>query len=270
MLCREQTRALLGWFKICCWELSPFQVTCKQSIIQTQLNLGGLIWIVNAILRLCESWLNDLCRFHTYIKAGLTGASPTLSRTHCHLSPHTCQTTISPLQVRISSRSGKMDWEWRRRGGLRDRCMSGLTHRVEVSLLPCICLGVVCFSLLALKKHIQHTHTITLHAVFFGGGGASWARCREVGWERHPLALRWIIQPAINYNLASQKQRMGEFLWPGLQLIVFFLPERADVGAERGPSWGTGCLHVWRGSSLVMLHNMKGRSALCRPEQSNV
>lgn len=59
--------------------------------------------------------------------------------------------------------------------------------------------------------------------------------------------------------MASQRQGLGEFLcWSGLQLIVFFLPVRADVGAEQRPNRGTGCLLVQHGlSPLELLHNIK-------------
>lgn len=149
----------------------------------------------------------------------------------------------------------------RMKGPLRVEADSlGLQGGGSTAALCLVVFGVVSLFFLGLEKLLRHTHIQTqpthMHA---GSGDASRGRCREMGWERHPFARRWLIQPVINYNLASQRQGLGEFLcWSGLQLIVFFLLVQAKVGAEQRPNRGTGCLHVWRWPSLLeLLHNVK-------------
>lgn len=124
----------------------------------------------------------------------------------------------------------------------------------------------------ATQTYIQtwpiHTHMHTLTQALgttLEAGAEKWA---EKGFHSF---WRWIIQPVINYNLASLRQGLGEFLcWSGSQLIVFFLPVEADVGAEPRPNRGTRCLHIYCGPLLAkLLHNMNGKSALCRLERGN-
>lgn len=180
-----------------------------------------------------------------------------------------------------------MDLEWRRRSRSRGHSESGLTHmdcRAEGSRLSCVWLfwGCVLLFLLALQnphptspsphKHIYkhdlytHMHTLTQAlGTTLEAGAEKWA---EKGFHSF---WRWIIQPVINYNLASLRQGLGEFLcWSGSQLIVFFLPVEADVRAEPRPNRGTRCLHIYCGPLLAkLLHNMNGKSALCRLERGN-
>lgn len=139
--------------------------------------------------------------------------------------------------------------------------LTGMEGRRFHGSLVLTCFGAVCvslFLLLSLEKLLQQTPTKQRHK-YTSCGDTSEGRCWGMGWERHALALHWIIQPVINYNLASQRHGLGEFLcWSGVQLIVFFLPVQSAVRAEQRPNRGTGCLHVWHGPSLLgQLHNMK-------------
>lgn len=153
----------------------------------------------------------------------------------------------------------------RRGGGLRGRCLTRMTHRdwrAEVSLLPCFRLFQGCeFLFFTVPRGAPPTPTnITRTDACELGTPPNWGRCRGIGWEG-ACTMHRIFEPAINYNLASQRPELGEFLyWCGVQLIVFFLPVRSNVRAEQRPNRGTGCLHVWYcgPSPLELLHNKKG------------
>lgn len=63
------------------------------------------------------------------------------------------------------------------------------------------------------------------------------SRCCGPARCRHVFATHRMFQPVINYDLASQRPVLGEFLrLCGEQLIVFFLPVRSRAGAERRPN----------------------------------
>lgn len=76
------------------------------------------------------------------------------------------------------------------------------------------CLGVVCFSFNWSRRSLSTTHGLQTKPTHnhTGSGDAVRGRWREMGWERHPFTLHRIFKPVINYNLASQRQGLGEFL----------------------------------------------------------
>lgn len=125
-------------------------------------------------------------------------------------------------------------------------------------------------SLFTVPRGAPPTHTnITKTDACELGTPPNWGRCRGIGWKG-ACTMHRIFEPAINYNLASQRPELGEFLcWCGVQLIVFFLPVRSNVRAERRPNRGTGCLHVWYcgPSPLELLHNKKGSNGKDRALQ---
>lgn len=147
-------------------------------------------------------------------------------------------------------RRGKMDWKQRRREEadqgvpVSQGWLTGIEGRRFHCCLLFSCFGALCFSFYFPLRSSSNWHTqiwpTHMHANY---GGASYDRWRGMGWERHAFARRWIIQPVINYNLAWQRQGLGEFLcWSGLQLIVFFLPVQSNVRAEQRPN---GVLDAW-------------------------
>lgn len=74
------------------------------------------------------------------------------------------------------------------------------------------------------------------------------SRCRGPARGRHAFAMHRMFQPVINYNLASQRPVLGEFLCLcGVQLIVFFLPVRSKVRAECRPNRG-----AWMPARLIL------------------
>lgn len=152
--------------------------------------------------------------------------------------------------VRKDGLSGKE----KRRGGLRGRCWTTMTHkdgRVEVPLLPCsLVVSVQRISLFTVPRGAPPAHT---HISETDASEAltppNQSRCRGPARERHAFAIHRMFQPVINYNLASQRPVLGEFLCLcGVQLIVFFLPVRSKVRVEWRPSRG-----AWMSARLILL-----------------
>lgn len=143
--------------------------------------------------------------------------------------------------------------EEKRRGGLRGRCWTTMTHRdgrAEVPLLPCsLVVSVQRISLFTVPRGAPPAHThISETDAREVVTPQNLSRCRGPARGRHAFAMHRMFQPVINYNLASQRPVLGEFLCLcGVQLIVFFLPVRSKVRAECRPNRG-----AWMPARLIL------------------